>query len=228
MQARMPQHYKALPLLILLYLTIMLISVVMVYKIVTIGGTIIAASTLIIPFWYFLGDTIAEVYGYRISKQVIWGSLLCEGLFIFTCSSLIQLPSPAFWHHQEAYNITFGQLPRIYLGSILGIISSSFINAYAVVKWKILLKGKYFWIRSLCSSAIGEIIFTAVTITVDLLGVIPLSDLIKLIAISYGIKLLVDAFAIVPTALLTNYLKKLEGLDIYENEIRFNPFLLTA
>jgi hypothetical protein len=218
------RQYKALPLLIMMYLTIMLTSVVLVYKIVDFHGVVIAASTLVIPLWYFLGDVIAEVYGYKLSKKIIWSSLICEGFFIFICAIFIHFPSPNFWHNQEAYEQVLGRLPRIFLGSILGIMSSSFINAYLVVKWKILLHGKFFWIRSVCSSAIGEIIFTMITIAIDLLGVIPLGDLIKLIFISYGIKLLVDAFAIVPAAMLANFLKKLEGVDVYEYNVKFNPF----
>lgn len=219
-----PPQYKALPLLIMLYLTIMFTSVVLVYKIVDLNGVVIAASTFVIPFWYFLGDVIAEVYGYKLSKQIIWSSLICEGIFILICFLFIHLPSPAFWHDQEAYNQVLGRLPRIFIGSVLGIVCSSFINAYIIVKWKVLLRGRYFWIRSVCSSATGEIIFTIVTLVVDLFGVIPVGDLIKLIFISYGIKLLVDAFAIAPAAVLAAILKKLEGADVYEYNVKFNPF----
>lgn len=78
---------------------------------------------------------------------------------------------------------------------------------------------------SICISAVGEIIFTVVTISVDLLGVIPLSDLFRLIGISYGIKLIVDALAVGPSTLLANILKKIEGVDIYESDIKFNLFV---
>jgi len=161
---RKSNHYKLLSLLSMIYVTIMLISIVMSYKLTHIGSFSMSPSSIVIPFWFVLGDIIAEVYGYKVARIVVWSALICEAIFIFSIYGLIQLPSPdqGFWHNQESFNAVFGKFPKVFVGSFTGIFLGSFINVYAITKWKILLRGKYFWLRSMGACAIGETVFTLV------------------------------------------------------------------
>lgn len=222
------KNFKCLNLLVMLYLTIMLISIALVYKLVYIGGLTIASSSLILPLWYIISDVIAEVYGYKVIRQIIWFAILCEAIFIFLIFFLIQLPSPEFWGYQNSFNNVFGKLPRVFLGSFLGIMLGNFMNVYILSKWKMLLKGKYFWLRSLGSSAIGEAIFTMVTIMFDYLHVFPLGKIIQMIALSYTIKMIGSIISIVPASFITPYIKKIENVDVYDHRTNFNPFKLSV
>jgi len=220
------QTTKLFPLLAMLYAIIIVSSTTLVYKIIEIHEFIITAGALLTPVWYFLGDVIAEVYGYKISRRLIWFGLICECVFVLLCSSLIHLPSPGYWHQQEAYNIVLSGLPRIFIGSIVGTILGTFINVYLVTKWKILMKGKYFWLRGLGANVIGQLIFSSATALIDLLGVIPVADIIKVILSAYLIKITIVPILAIPSAFLASYLKKVEGIDTYDYTTNFNPFKL--
>jgi len=213
-------------LLIMLYVVIMMISIAMVYKLVEIGPLTMASSSIVLPIWYVLGDIIAEVYGYKTSRVVIWSALLCEAIFIFSIVAMIHLPSPSFWHYQADFNVVFGKLPRVFLGSVTGIALGSFMNVYILTKWKALIHGKYFWLRSVGSCAIGEGIFTVVTIMFDYIGVFDMSKILQMILISYSIKLSASIFLAGPANFIVNLAKKHTGVDMYDYSTNFNPFKL--
>lgn len=197
------RQYKYLTSLSMFYMTIKLTTIVLIYKIITIGPFSASASTLVMPLWFVVGDVIAEVYGYKVARQIIWMAILCQFVFAFACTGLIAFQSPSGWLHQEAYDQVLGKLPRVALASFLAILCGAFINAYAISKWKILLRGKYFWLRSLGASAVGELIFTIVAYLTEFLGVVPLANLLHLMIISYVIKLIFNPILVIPSLLLT-------------------------
>src|SRR5438552_2766771 len=94
-------HYKYLTFLCMLYMTIKLTTVVLIYKIITIGPFSASASTLVIPFWFVMGDVITEVYGYKVARHMIWMAIICQFIFAFACAGLIALHAPIGWSHQE-------------------------------------------------------------------------------------------------------------------------------
>lgn len=216
--------YKYLIFLIMLYITVKLTTVLLIYKIITIGSFSASASTLIMPLWFFIGDVITEVYGYKVARHVIWMAIICQFIFAFTCAIFINFHAPSNWPNQEAYNQVLGNLPRVAFASFLAIISGAFINAYAISKWKILLHGQYFWLRSLGASAIGELIFTLIAYLTEFLGVTSLSNIIHLMIISYVIKLILNPILVVPSIITSYLLKRLEQIDVYDYKTDFNPF----
>jgi uncharacterized integral membrane protein (TIGR00697 family) len=219
----MNQQYKCLLPLAMFYMMVKLVTVLLIYKIISIGTINITAASIIIPLWFLTGDIIAEVYGYNISKQIIWAALIFQFIFAYICTLFINLPSPANWVHQAAYYQVFGNLPRVVISSFIAILSGAFINAYTVSKWKILLKGKLFWLRSLGASIIGEAIFVIISLSMEFIGVVPLKTLMQLILISFAIKIVINPILVIPSAMLTSLIKKIENVDIYEYQLEFNP-----
>jgi uncharacterized integral membrane protein (TIGR00697 family) len=220
----MKSEYKYLMFLSMLSMTIKLTTVVLIYKIIKIGGFSASASTLIIPIWFILGDLIAEVYGYKTAKQVIWIAMFCQLLFALLCSVSVTLPSPFGWPDQEIYTVVFQKLPRVVFSSIFAILLGAFINAYIITRWKILLKGKYFLLRCLGASAIGELIFTISAYLIEFFGMVSLSHIFQLMIVSYSIKLILNLFFSIPVASLANWLKTVEKIDVDDFKFKFNPF----
>lgn len=217
----MRTHHKCLTFMSMIYLTIKLMTILLIYKIVTIGPFTITASTIIIPIWFLIGDIIAEEYGYEISKQLIWITLLCQFIFAFSCALLIKLGSPPSWSHQAAYEQILGSLPRVAIASFIAIFFGALLNASLLTKWKILLNGKYFWLRSLAASAIGEAIFTIAAYLIEFLGVVPFATLIELMTISFITKIIVGLIFVFPSSLIAALLQKIEGIGQNNNAENF-------
>lgn len=210
------------------YMSIKLLTILLIYKIVSIGPITTTASSIIIPLWFSLGDVIAEVYGYEVSKKIIWAALIIQFIFAFLCVMLIKLPSPVSWIHQGAYNQVLGNLPWVVLSSFVAIALGIFINTYYVSKWKVKLSGRLFWLRSLGASMIGEAIFITTALSMEFIGVVSWTMLLKLILVSFMIKLVMNPIFVVPSAILAAILKKIENIDVYDKDIKFNPFKINA
>lgn len=205
-------------------ITISLAADVVAYKLITLGPTLLPGATLIFPLTYIIGDIVAEVYGYTVAKKIIWVTLICELFFAIAIQLIIRLPSPHFWEHQLAYHAVIDPILRFVLAGILGIVSSSFINIYIISKWKILMKGKHFWLRSLGSSAIGGLVLTVVTILFGFGGNIHWSKLLGMILSVYSMEVLYSLLGIWPASIITGFLKLEEQLDVYDTKTNFNPF----
>src|SRR3990167_984951 len=159
--SRSHEQYRYLTLLSMLYGAILQISVLLDYKFISIGSMVASSSTFVISITFFLTDVIAEVYGYQRAKSVIFSgviSLLCFSLIGFV---LQKLPTPDEYHqYAQAYHVILNLLFRAGISNAIAIVIGALFNIYYVSKWKVILKGKYFWLRSLISSAIGEAIYT--------------------------------------------------------------------
>lgn len=216
--------FKYFYIVSMIYLMIMLCSIVVVYKIVQFKEITVAASTLIMPFWFFLCDVIAEIYGYKMIRRLIWLSLLFELIFIILLTMLIHLPSPKTWQYESDYVQVFGGLPRIFLGNVLAVLTGGFVNIIIITKLKIVTRARFFWLRSLTSSTVGEAVYTFVAFTVDFINVVPFSQIMELIIVSYTIKILFSPIASVLGVICTGILRRAEGGAVEETKfINFNP-----
>jgi uncharacterized integral membrane protein (TIGR00697 family) len=219
-------QYKALSFLSMIYITLILAADVLIYKIVQFGSLTLTVGSLVTPFWFVMTDIIAEVYGYQIARRLIWSGIACGFLFTLICVTLIHFPSPENWPYQPAYDQVLGKLVRVFIGSIAGVIIGAFTNTYLITKWKLLVQGKYFWLRSIGSSATGQLAFTVITLLFDLSGILPFNQITQLILISFTIKLTLTLLFAMPSSIIVYYLKKLENIDVYDYRTNFNPFKL--
>lgn len=217
-------NYKYLLPLAMLYMTIKVTTVFMIYKIVTIGTFSASASTLIIPLWFFVGDIIAEVYGYKIARNILWIAIVCQFAFAFICGAFAHIASPNVLLNQIAYEEILSKLPRVAVASFLAILLGGIFNAYAINKWKILLKGKYFWLRSLGASSIGELIFVICAYLVEFMGMTSATNILHLIIIAYVVKLIINPILVIPVAIITSIIKKHENIPTYDCATEENLF----
>lgn len=205
-------------------ITISLAADVVAYKLITLGPALLPGAPLIFPLTYIIGDIVAEVYGYTVAKKIIWVTLICELFFALSIKLIIHLPSPHFWQNQLAYNAVIDPILRFVLAGILAVVSSSFINIYIISKWKILMKGRHFWLRSLGSSAIGGFILVLVTILFGFTGHIHWSKLIYMVLSVYSVEVFYSLLGVWPASIITGFLKLEEQLDVYDTKTNFNPF----
>lgn len=212
--------------LALLYLTIYLAADSVAYKMIALGAILEPGPPFIFPISYAIADVIAEVYGYELAKKVIWLTLLFQFLYAVFVTLILKLPHPSFWALQDAYEQVFGNMIWFVCAGSLSVLSSHFVNIYIFSKWKILLKGKYFWLRSIGASAIGGFILIAVIMTFGYSGTVNFRSGIIMFFSIYMLELIYACVMVWPAWLLTGFLKMKEQLDVYDTSTNFNPFVL--
>lgn len=88
--------------------------------------------------------------------------------------------------------------------------------------------GKYFWLRSLLSTGIGELVFSVVGGSLAYVGVEPLSKIPFLMLDGYIFKMIYAFIVVWPVVMLTIWLKNSEKIDAYDHGISCNPFKLSV
>lgn len=209
-----------------LFATTMSATGILANKIVATSFGEFTASSLISPFWFMLTDVIAEIYGYQVSKNIFSSVVFCQFLFALTCFLLIKLPSPAWWHEQHSYDIVTGHLLRITFFSLIGIIVAWRTNTYLLLKWKILTRGKYFWLRCLGSSSIGEIIFSIFSVGLSVLGEFSHAEEISFVLWSCALKLIGLIILAPISTYIVALIRHLEGPVDDNQAAKLNPFVV--
>jgi len=204
------------------YISIMICADLLVYKFVSMPFGYTTAATLVFPLWFILNDVIAEVYGPKLCWQMIWMGYIVQSFFNLFIYFGIHIASPPGWNLQAYFDLVLGNLFRIELTTVIIFLISIYINIRLLTKWKILMRGKYFWLRSIGSSGIGEAIYSILNIWPMLLGSLALSKLPILIFWSIAIKILYTIILAYPATILVNFLKRVDG--DFNDGIDFNPF----
>ena len=219
-------HYRCLPIIAMLYVSCLLISTIMAFKVVKLGPAIFPAGLVIFPLSFIFDDILTEVYGYQYSRRIIWTGLVCNVLFFAVGTVAVILPPAPFWPFQHEFSTVVGSVPRIVLASSLSYFCSEFLNSYVLAKLKIRLSGKHYWLRLMSSTSLGSGVDSLLFCSIAFMFTMPLQDLGLMILWQFMIKVTYEFLVIPLTYVITNYLKKVEQVDHYDVHTRFTPFSL--
>jgi uncharacterized integral membrane protein (TIGR00697 family) len=206
------KNYKFILPLVMVYTTIKISSILLMYKIVVIDGYSVSAATLLLPLWFFIGDIIAEVYGYKNARNILFIVVFCQILFALICSLFAQPSLNNILANQDSYSNVLGVLPRAALASVVAILLSSLFNAYFIDKYKKKYKGKYFGLRTIVITSIGELIFTLCTFVIVFFNVVSLIKVVPLMVFAYLVKIIINPILILPISYITKIIKKYESM----------------
>ncbi len=208
------------------FITCLITANITAVKLVSLFGLILPAAIIIFPVSYIFGDILTEVYGYRQTRWVIWLGFFCN-LITVGAIWLGQVLIPAsFWNGQAAYERILGYTPRLLLASFLAYLVGEFANAFVLAKMKIATKGRWLWTRTIGSTLVGEGVDSLIFMTIAFVGEIPMEGLASAIITQWLAKSVYEAAVTPLTYVVVRFLKKREGLDVYDYETRFNPLLL--
>lgn len=208
----------------LLFTVCLIVANIIEQKLIMIGPVEATAGLLIFPVSYIVNDLIAEVWGFRKVRLIIWYGFFMNFLAVFVFRLSIWVPGSENFTHGDAFNLVLGNTMRITIASFVAFLTGSFLNAYVMSKMKILQKGRGFSIRAVLSTLIGEGADSIVFFIIAFYGVIPNNDLIILIATQTGMKTAYEILVLPLTKLIVKWVKKKEEVDVYDEGISYNPF----
>lgn len=208
------------------FITCLITANIMAVKLVEVSGLVLPAAVIIFPISYICGDVLTEVYGYRQARRVIWLGFFCNLIAVAAIWVAGLLPPAGFWDGQAAYERILGYIPRILAASFVAYLVGEFANSFVLAKLKIATKGRWLWTRTISSTLIGQGLDSLVFITLAFWGTIPAAGLVSAIGAQWLFKSVYEIIATPVTYGVVNALKRREGLDAYDYETRFNPFLV--
>jgi uncharacterized integral membrane protein (TIGR00697 family) len=209
--------------IVALFVTSLITANIIAVKLVQVGAIVFPAGVVIFPLSYIFGDVLTEVYGYRRARLVIWLGFLCNLLTVTAIWIAQVLPAASFWQGQDAFVQILGYTPRLLLASFMAYLVGEFANSFVLAKMKIATSGKWLWTRTIGSTLVGQAFDSIVFITVAFAGTIPAGGLTSAIGSQWLMKSAYEALATPLTYWIVNFLKKAEGVDVYDRGTDFNP-----
>lgn len=207
----------------LLFAVCLIVSNIITQKLITIWGIETTAGLIIFPLSYIINDLVAEVWGYRKVRLVIWGGFLMNFLVVIVFRLSIILPGSEHFANQAAYQLILGNTERIVVASFIAFLSGSFLNAYVMSKMKIMQRGRGFSLRAVVSTIVGEGADSLVFFTIAFAGIIPQHALLMLVLTQTAMKTGYEILALPVTNLVVKWVKKLEQTDVYDKGVSYNP-----
>lgn len=184
------------------------------------------SALIFFPLTYFFDDTLTEVYGFKISRFIIWGGLICNCIVTLGTWATVYMPSAPVWHFQKAYSLIYNNNLRIFVASLSAYLLGEFCNSVILAKLKVLTNGKWLWLRVISSSSVGVGLDSIIFCNMAFLGVLPTALVWKIALTQYVIKVGYEIVVLPLTYRITRYLKKKDAVDHYDFSTKFNPFSL--
>jgi len=223
----MKKEKISVPFLVLtvLFCTCLIASNLLETKILQFGAISLTAGFIVFPVSYIINDCIAEIWGFKRTRLVIWLAF-CMNFFIAIMGQIaVLLPAAPFWLENEPhFNFVFSLAPRIALASFVAFLIGSFLNAYIMSKMKIASNGKHFSLRAIVSTIIGEGADSLIFFPFAFGGIMPMNELIKLMLIQVLAKTLYEILVLPITIRVVKYIKKIEDTDVYDEDISYKIF----
>lgn len=188
----------------------------------------LSGAVVIFPISYIINDLLTEVYGYRRAMQVIWMGFALSAFVAVAAQLVSWLPAPIYPENQAVaanFNSLFGLIPRTTVASLLAFILGSQMNAWVMSRMKVLQQGKGFGWRAILSTLGGELCDSLVFYPLAFLGVMPLGAIFSIILTQVTVKTLYEVLILPLTGVIARRLKQAEGLDTYDYDISYNPFI---
>ena len=226
--------FRYFDLVMAAFVTILLLSnVIGAGKVATIdlpgiGAWPFGAGILFFPVSYVLGDVLTEVYGYARARRCIWTGFVALLFMAFMSTVVVALPPARTWHGQAAYEAVFGQVPRIVLASIAAFWAGEFVNSVVLAKMKVWTKGRHLWTRTIGSTVLGEGVDSAIFYPLAFAWVWDRGTLVVVLLTQWALKVGWEVLLTPATYAIVGFLKRREGVDVYDVGTDFSPFQLDA
>ena len=210
----------------MLFVALIVVVNIVVQKIIYLhGGLLLTAADVFYPLIYILGVILTEVYGYGMSRRVIWWAFFCNFLIAIIIMFAIALPPNPDWHDQIIFTHILGQTPRFVFASLCAFLIGEFCGAYMIAKMKVASGGKRLWFRATSATLLAQAIDCSIFVSLAFHGILSFKHILIMIATVYWSKIIYQVIATPAICLITKWLKKQEGIDIFDKKTNFNPLV---
>ncbi len=191
-------------------------------KVVQLGPIAVTAGLIVFPVSYIINDCIAEVWGFRKARLIIWMGFLMNFFVVALGQIAIAIPAAPFWEGEEAFDFVFGMAPRIAAASLTAFLVGSFINAYVMSRMKVASQGRHFSARAILSTVAGESADSLIFFPLAFGGLMPVNELIKMMVVQVVLKTAYEIVILPVTIRVVNYIKRVDDSDVYDEHISYN------
>lgn len=218
--------WRYLTLITAAFVAVLMLSNTLAVKVLQLGPFLMDGGTVLFPISYIFGDVLTEVYGFRLSRRVIWTGFAAIAFMAFAYWLVGVLPASSEWGMDSSYAAILGQVPRIVLASLCGFFCGEFVNSTLLSRMKVWTQGKALWSRTISSTVVGEFVDSFVFVFIAFSGVLPRRDVLIMAFSNWGFKTLYEVLFTPVTYWVVNTLKRKERVNMFDTDVTYTPFRL--
>ena len=191
-------------------------------KVIQVGSITVTAGLLVFPISYNINDCIAEVWGFKKARLIIWSGFAMNFFVVALGLIAVALPAAPFWEGEQHFDFVFGMAPRIVVASLLAFLVGSFLNAYVMSKMKVASGGRNFSARAIWSTVVGETADSLIFFPIAFGGLIAWPELLVMMGTQIVLKSLYEVIILPITIRVVKAVKRIDGSDVYDTDISYN------
>ena len=191
-------------------------------KVIQVGSITVTAGLLVFPISYIINDCIAEVWGFKKARLIIWSGFAMNFFVVGLGLIAVALPAAPFWEGEQHFDFVFGMAPRIVVASLLAFLVGSFLNAYVMSKMKVASGGRNFSARAIWSTVVGETADSLIFFPIAFGGLIAWPELLVMMGTQIVLKSLYEVIILPITIRVVKAVKRIDGSDVYDADISYN------
>lgn len=192
------------------FIACLLISNILAAKTFTIGSIVLPTAVIIFPLVYIVNDVLAEIYGFKKTRAIIFLGFALNSLAVLAYFVAILLPAPEFaTEGAAAFALTLGSTWRVLLASFAAYLVGSIANAKVMEVMKARNGEKLLMARCIFSTLIGEGLDALIFISIAFYGTMPLSSLLVMIAAQAIFKTLYEVIVFPVTGAVIKAVRRL-------------------
>lgn len=190
-------------------------------------GVPFSISIFYFPFVYIAADLMTEVYGYALARRAIWYSVAAQFITMVAFQLIAWAPPSVTMQEVDAnaFKIVLSQAPIFVVVGLVATFVGDIVNNFILAKMKVATKGKNMAGRFVASTIGGELVNTFIFyfFALVLTGIIPMQYALSSILFASLAKTIVEIVLLPITIKAAKALKKIEGIDFYDDKTNFNP-----
>jgi len=158
---------KVFLILLALYVTFSILADAFAYRYINVGfGIFLSGATIFFPCTYPISDLTCELFGF---KSTFWFlfilGLVMELIFAAGTLAASHLPFVSTFQH-TAFKAVFGKTWLFVSGGIISNLITGYLNLALMSRWKVKMRGAWFWLRSVLITIAMEFLTIFILFTI--------------------------------------------------------------
>ena len=172
-----------------IFFACMITSNILATRTMEISFIALPCSILTFPILFIVNDILSEIYGYKLTKDVIYLGFIINLVVVVLYQVAMIFPSSS--PNAPAFAALLSTTPRLFVAGLISYMASNLLNSKILVK----LKEKYhnlLFVRVVGSTVIGVTVDSVIFILVSFYGVLPNELVVTMICCQIVFKVLYE------------------------------------
>ncbi|WP_296863217.1 queuosine precursor transporter [uncultured Methanobrevibacter sp.] len=168
-------------------------------------------SILTFPVLFIVNDILSEIYGYKMTRDVIYLGFIINIIAIALYHLAMAFPSSS--PNAPAFAMLLSTTPRLFIAGLISYMLGNILNSKVLVKLKERYNDQLF-VRCMLSTAIGETVDSIIFISISFVGVLPNDLILTMICCQIVFKVLYELLAYPVTRKVIMYIRTLDDGEL--------------